>query len=48
MYPFFRESGASCPDNQLLPRIADVFGVTLDALFGRTTSPTEAQDEAAL
>lgn len=42
------ETGASCPDIQLLPRIADVFGVTLDALFGRTSSPTEAQEEAAL
>lgn len=42
------ETGASCPDIQLLPRIADVFGVTLDALFGRTVSPTEAQEEAAL
>lgn len=42
------ETGTSCPDIQLLPRIADVFGVTLDALFGRTSSPTEAQEEAAL
>lgn len=42
------ETGVSCPDIQLLPRIADVFGVTLDALFGRTASPTEAQEESAL
>ena len=42
------ETGTSCPDIQLLPWIADVFGVTLDALFGRTSSPTEAQEEAAL
>ena len=42
------ETGISCPDIQLLPRISDVFGVTLDTLFGRTSSPTEAQEEAAL
>ena len=42
------ETGASCPDIQLLPQIADVFGITLDALFGREAVPTEAQEEAAL
>ena len=29
------ESGQSCPDIALLPRIADVFGITMDELFGR-------------
>ncbi len=29
------ESGQSCPDIELLPYLADTFGVTIDALFGR-------------
>ena len=29
------ESGQSCPDIALLPAIADLFGITIDALFGR-------------
>ncbi len=29
------ESDSCCPDIMLLPRLADVFGVTIDALFGR-------------
>ncbi len=29
------ESDQCCPDIQLLPRIADLFGITLDALFER-------------
>ena len=29
------ESGQCCPDIALLPRIADVFGITMDELFGR-------------
>lgn len=29
------ESGQSCPDIALLPAIADLFGITLDELFGR-------------
>lgn len=29
------ESGQACPDIQLLPELADLFGVTLDELFGR-------------
>lgn len=29
------ETDQSCPDIQLLPQIADLFGVSLDALFGR-------------
>lgn len=34
------ESGQCCPDISLLPRIADLFGVTIDALFGRETVQT--------
>ena len=29
------ESGQSCPDIALLPQLADLFGITIDALFGR-------------
>lgn len=32
------ESGQNCPDIQLLPQLADLFGITLDALFGRETA----------
>ena len=40
------ESGQSCPDIALLPKIADLFGITLDELFGREApkaEPTPAQ-----
>lgn len=30
------ESDACCPDISLLPRIADIFDITMDELFGRT------------
>ena len=29
------ESGQSCPDITLLPMLADIFGITIDELFGR-------------
>lgn len=29
------ESGLACPDIQLLPELADLFGITIDELFGR-------------
>lgn len=35
------EVNQSCPDIQLLPQIADLFGVTLDSLFGRKTKQEE-------
>lgn len=35
------EANQSCPDIQLLPQIADLFGVTLDSLFGRETKQEE-------
>ena len=28
------ESDQCCPDIQLLPRLADIFGITIDELFG--------------
>lgn len=34
------ESDQCCPDISLLPRIADLFGITLDQLFGRTPPVT--------
>ena len=33
------ESDQCCPDVMLLPRIADIFGVSIDALFGRANEP---------
>ncbi len=33
------ENGASCPDIMLLPKIAEIFGVSIDALMG--TKPIE-------
>ena len=35
------ESEQSCPDILLLPRIADIFGITLDTLFGREAPEAE-------
>ena len=35
------ESGQSCPDIALLPQIADLFGITLDQLFGREAPKAE-------
>ena len=35
------ELDQACPDIQLLPVLADIFGITLDALFGRTEVPRE-------
>lgn len=32
------ESDQCCPDVTLLPKLADIFGVSIDALFGRTPS----------
>lgn len=39
------ESDACCPDITLLPKLADVFGVTIDALFGRETTAEPVQSE---
>lgn len=38
------ESDQCCPDIQLLPKIADIFGVTIDALFGREAPAAPTAD----
>jgi transcriptional regulator with XRE-family HTH domain len=35
------ESDQCCPDVLLLPKLADIFGITLDALFGRAVPAKE-------
>ena len=35
------ETDQCCPDTLLLPKIADVFGITIDALFGREPAREE-------
>jgi len=35
------EADACCPDIQLLPKLADLFGISLDALFGRANQLAE-------
>ena len=35
------ESGLSCPDIALLPQLADLFGITIDELFGREVPKAE-------
>ncbi len=37
------ESDQCCPDVTLLPKIADIFGVSLDELFGRTAPAAPAE-----
>ena len=37
------ESGQSCPDIALLPQIADLFGITMDELFGREVPKPDVQ-----
>ncbi len=34
------ESGTAMPRSELLPRLADLFGCTIDALFGREAKDT--------
>ena len=41
------ESDACFPDIGLLPCLADVFGVTIDDLFGRESAPRRSREEAA-
>lgn len=40
------ENGLSCPDVQLLPQIADIFGISIDALFGRAIPVVEPEQPA--
>ena len=45
------ESGACCPDIGLLPDLADIFGVSLDALMGREipeAQPSPPEDFVAM
>lgn len=35
------ESNQCCPDISLLPTLADIFGITIDELFGRNTPSTQ-------
>lgn len=37
------ELDQACPDIQLLPALADFFGVTIDSLFGRESFPTQQE-----
>lgn len=37
------ENGVSAPDQEMLGRLADYFGVTTDYLLGRTDNPNAAQ-----
>lgn len=37
------ESDQCCPDILLLPKIADIFGVSMDALFGREAPAAAAE-----
>lgn len=37
------ENGQSCPDVTLLPELADIFGVSVDALFGRKAAAEKQQ-----
>ncbi len=39
------ESGGSCPDMNLIPSIANYFGVTIDELFGYTNERTHRIDQ---
>ena len=39
------ENAAACPDIALLPELADLFGITLDELFGRKASVTCGEEE---
>ncbi len=39
------ESNQCCPDIQFLPQLADIFGITIDELFGRKQSVDENTDE---
>ena len=41
------ESGGSCPDMNLIPSIANYFGVSIDELFGYTNQREQKIDELA-
>ncbi len=39
------ENNQSCPDISALPQLADIFGITVDALLGRVEAEAPAQEE---
>lgn len=41
------ESDQSCPDIQLLPELAELFGITIDELFGRKMPETPGEEPEA-
>jgi transcriptional regulator with XRE-family HTH domain len=40
------ETGNAEPDNEILQKIADLYNVSVDYLFGRTDDPTKYNDAA--
>lgn len=40
------ESDQCCPDVTLLPKLADIFGITIDELFGREPQPKKEAEAA--
>ncbi|MEK3779401.1 LamG-like jellyroll fold domain-containing protein [Paenibacillus sp. FSL R5-0810] len=38
------ENGQSCPDIMLIPMLADLFGITIDELFGRSEYPIDLRN----
>lgn len=42
------ETDQCCPDVQILPALADVLGISMDTLFGRTVQPLEQATAKAL
>lgn len=38
------ENGQSCPDIMLIPMLADLFGITIDELFGRLEYPIDLRN----
>lgn len=42
------ENGASCPDIMMLPQLAEIFGISIDALFGRETEIAVVEAEPSV
>jgi transcriptional regulator with XRE-family HTH domain len=42
------ENGQSCPDIILIPILADVFGITIDELFGRSMKNIDLRNKLVL
>ena len=41
------ENGISCPDIMILPQLAEIFGISIDALFGRASEIVPAEPASA-